>query len=219
MSRRSLLIAIALLVVPAHALRAEFVVNGSLTGPTGFQTVPAPWFAPDAPGLIFPPSTLPPGGLQDGGGSTLAPQMPASPDGGTFVVVTAEFILDKSLARQTIVGLTPGQQYTLSFHYANAGADVPIPGNFVFPGSILATIAGQTFETDVLDYLGPGEQVWRLASFSFTANAASTNLDLHTIDAQFFGAIDGVSIVPEPSSCALGAVGLVICGAWRRRRR
>ena len=216
---RQLFISFALVAVPLHASRAELVVNGGLSGPTGFDAIPAPWFAPLLPGVISTPATVAPGGLPDSIG-TLAADMPASPNAGTFLVITVSAFESHDVARQTIGGLVPGQSYTLTFHYANAGGEIPsITDQWLFPGKIRATIAGQSFETPLLEYEGAGAQSWHLASFPFTADATSTNLDFFTYDVQFFGAIDGVSIVPEPSGFVLCVLGVFGCHAWLRRRR
>ena len=135
-------------------------------------------------------------------------------------MVTSYVILESTLVSQTIAGLVPGQTYTLSFQYANVGAEVfQFPEPYGEAGQIDVSIAGQTFQTDLVDYLGAGEQTWYAASFDFTADAATSTLQMWTHDANFFGGIDGVSIVPEPGGVTL--FGLAVLGwcvfVWRRR--
>ncbi len=86
------------------------------------------------------------------------------------------------------------------------------------PGQLRASIAGQNFQTDVLDFEGAGNQTWHVASFDFIADDATANLDIWTQDGLFYGAVDGVSIVPEPNSVVLMVLALVSWAAWRRRK-
>jgi hypothetical protein len=209
-----------ILLALAGAVRAEFVVNGSMTGDVGFNKLPAPWNLPFGPGVHSPPDTLAAGGLVDGA-STLGPGIPASPDGGTFLSLFSSMILEYDYAGQDIGGLVPGATYTLRFYYTNVGATfpptLPIP---LQPGSIRASIAGQTFVTTPFAFEGAGLQTWRLAEFSFLATQPVEHLGFRSSDTQFYGGVDGVTIVPEPGSSLLMGVALVVlCGTVVARKR
>jgi hypothetical protein len=220
MSHKTILHASLLLLAFGSAARAEFVVNGSMMGDVGFNKLPAPWKLLFGPGVHSPPDTLAAGGLADGA-STLGPGIPASPDGGTFLALFSSMIFEFDYAGQDIGGLVPGTTYALRFYYTNVGATfpptIPIP---LQPGSIQASIAGQTFVTTPLAFVGAGLQTWRLAEFSFLATQPVEHLGFRSNDTQFYGGIDGVSIVPEPGSSLLMGVALaVLCGAVVARKR
>jgi hypothetical protein len=220
MSSKSILRASFLLLVLCGAARAELVVNGSMTGDVGTNMQPAPWATLAGPGVHSDPDTVPPGGIVDGS-STLAPNIPASPNGGTFLTFFSSMILETDYAGQNISGLVPGATYTLSFYYTNAGFTLPptVPISLK-PGAMIATIAGMTFTTELMAFEGPGLQTWRHAEFQFQATQPVEHLGFYTNDDTFLVGIDGVSIVPEPgSSLLMGAALVVLCGTIAARKR
>jgi hypothetical protein len=222
MSHKTFLHAAFLLLALGSAARAEFVVNGSMTGDVGINVQPAPWATLFGPGVHSPPDTVAAGGLVDGS-FTLAPRISASPNGGTFLAFSASMILENDYAGQNIAGLAPGATYTLRFYYTNVGALLP-PGLPISlqPGVMKATIAGQTFLSEPLQFEGAGLQTWKLAELTFQATQPVEHLGFQTTDDMFFGGIDGVSIVPEPGSSLLMGVALVVLIATvvaRKRRQ
>jgi hypothetical protein len=220
MKTLSLLPAWLLLLALASAARAELVVNGSMTGDVGINVQPAPWATLFGPGVHSPPDTVAAGGLVDGS-FTLAPGIPASPNGGTFLAFSASMILENDYAGQNIAGLAPGGTYTLRFYYTNVGALLP-PGLplSLQPGVMKATIAGQTFLSEPLQFEGAGLQTWKLAELTFQATQPVEHLGFQTTSDLFYGGIDGVSIVPEPGSSLLMGVALVVlCGTAVKRKR
>jgi hypothetical protein len=220
MSIKSISLASILFVTLCGAVSAELVVNGGMTGAVGFNVQPAPWATLAGPGVHSPPDTVPAGGMVDGG-STLAPNILASPNGGTFLTFFASMILETDYAGQNIAGLVPGATYSLSFYYTNVGATLP-PGLPVSlqPGTMKATIAGQTYTTEVMAFEGAGLQTWKLAELTFLATQPVEHLGFYTTDQMFFGGIDGVSIVPEPGSVLLMGMALLgLCGSIAARQK
>ena len=72
-----------------------------------------------------------------------------------------------------------------------------------------------------MNYTGPGQQTWHLAEFTFQATQPVEHLGLFTNSSMFWGGIDGVYIVPEPSSSLLlsvASVWLALLAASRRNR-
>ena len=47
--------------------KAEFVTNGSMTGPVGSEAIPPGWLAESDPSFYYSPSTIAPGGLTESG--------------------------------------------------------------------------------------------------------------------------------------------------------
>lgn len=200
---------LCLVAIAASAASAQSITNGSMTGPLAIGSPPPGWTSVNVDG-----DTIGPGGF-----SGWATGMPASTDGGTFLMV-----LDNGSgggfdrAAQAITGFNIGQQYTIGFEYGNGA--LPGFGSYDGPLYVEMEIFGTTYQTPVIAFDGVGNQQWYNASFNFIATAADTTLFFRAVSTQFglgaAAAIDGVFLVPTPGSLALLALpGLALV---RRRR-
>jgi len=196
----------------ASTASANLVFNGSMTGNPIIGSPPPGWTPIQADG-----DTIPPGGL-----NAWATGMPASPDGGTFLALLHNGLgmAGKDVVSQVVNGFTPGESYTVSLFYSNAG--LPLLGSpYTGPIRLETSIAGNSFSTPSINFLGIGAQQWFLAQYNFVATAASQALIFEPFAGTGEGGaigIDGVSIdlIPTPGAAALlGLGGLVIA---RRRR-
>ena len=218
-----LLPALALAAVPAHA---NLVANGSFETVTASNTdyfylagvsnwsnsdIGETLVTPSFTGILFP-------------GVGLAGAFPAnSPDGGNFVLSDGDY--HNSPIVQTISGLTPGNQYKLSFYQALA-QDTEI---FTTPGPV----RGQwqvNFGGDVqMSALMSGNGAtltfspWAMQSMSFTAHTAHASAELpvgRRRRSARWSAWTGVNIaaVPEPDAVWLLGIGGLLLG-WRLRAR
>jgi hypothetical protein len=152
-----------------------------------------------------------------------------SPDGGNFMAMDGDGSATGPLD-QTIMGLTIGQTYTLSFDWAGTElADRTGYDTIMLTGSF----GGQTFDTSTYHNTAsasdPGSfSGWMTASFTFKADATSEVLSFLAVGTPAggnvppFALLDGVSLtaVPEPSTWAMMFVGFAGLGyaALRRRR-
>jgi choice-of-anchor C domain-containing protein len=121
---------------------------------------------------------------------------------------------------------TPGQQYHLSFEYAN-NADNP---GLLATGTVSLTGAGTLLTANLAH---TGSMKTSLAAMNYTpfnadfiANSASTTLTFaSTIPGDQGLALDAASVtaviptVPEPSTLALCALGGLALAGWRWRKR
>lgn len=187
----------------------QTITNGSMTGPVVIGSPPPGWASVNADG-----DTIGPGGF-----SGWATGMPASNDGGTFLMV-----LDNGSGGafdrcgQVVTGFQPGEMYTIGFEYGNGA--LPSFGGYAGPLRVEMEVFGTTYLTPEIAFDGIGLQRWFDASFSFMATATSTTVYFRAISTQFgsgaAATIDGVYLVPSPGTLAL----LVLPGiaAVRRRR-
>jgi PEP-CTERM motif len=151
-----------------------------------------------------------------------------SPNGGAFMGLDGDPAANGPL-EQTIMGLTSGKKYVLSFDWAG----IELSNRTGYESiTLTGSLGGDGFST--LTYLNsapagaPGSfSGWTTASFTFTANASSELLSFLAVGTPAgnvppFALLDGVSLtaVPEPSTWAMMFVGFGGLGyaALRRRR-
>lgn len=143
-----------------------------------------------------------------------------SPAGGNFFSSDGWFM--RGALEQTVNGLTPGSNYTLSFYWAAAQQ---------YGYSAASTdwwtvdFGGQTQDTPKILVAAQGFAPWTSVSMDFTATSASQLLSFTpfgSVDVPPFLLLDGVSMVtsvPEPSSIITTALaGLLGVGEFFRRR-
>ena len=143
----------------------------------------------------------------------------ASPDGGNFVGAEGDTRYNGPI-QQTVSGLVTGQQYTLSFYWAvqqmyGAGGT---PNE-----SWQASLGSQTQSTAFVTLPSVGGFTgWQLATMKFTATNSSEVLSFLANEGGPYGGapitlLDGVSLslVPEPVSIGVWAIGLLAMTAGR----
>ena len=149
-----------------------------------------------------------------------------STSGGSFSVVSSSFGINPPNVGDKIAqadgddtlsqtfGTTMGESYELSFKSANSRGPNTQGGVY-----IQGLINGATLFTDTADLSNTS---WLTSSYEFTADSASTTLQLnmHFFNANGDGLITDVSVTqtPEPSTLALIALGLGAVVAIRRRK-
>jgi hypothetical protein len=222
----------------AHAAAgANLFVNGALDGPVNtYSLVPPGWANYPTSGTT---DTMSAAGHPFGPAFAGIGEFPYanSSNGGTFAW-SADYSMagtDPEGLRQTVGGLSIGQQYRISFEYTNLGL-------YNDTGSIVlnAFNVGQRYDTagrwqvlinngllqatPAVDFTQTfGQQVWRTYSVRFTATAASVQFDFVSDWVSGSGdhvgmGIDAISLdaVPGPGGIALLGLGGMV--ATRRRR-
>jgi hypothetical protein len=256
----------ALVSGPAFAqliTNGSFETNGGI-GQVGSNTSASPWTVVPDPrnpgtatyGFIFSnanaftnapciapgctPGSTPPGGAgsPNGSGGTVAlwgTSADGSPQPSFFYGEDTTF--QSTLLQQTVTGLTPGQQYALTFEWAAAqqwSFDGGTSDEWVAAlGTPSATNPAQS--TGFVHIPDQGFSGWMNATLIFTATDTSENLTLDgeglcdlggcgegSSGAPPFALIDSVALtaVPEPSTWAMILVGFAFIGyaGFRRRR-
>lgn len=155
-----------------------------------------------------------------------------APDGANVGVVFLENTTNLAEAglRQTLTStLQLSMQYTLTVEVGNFSPADPGPFNFTgFPGYRVELFAGSTLVASDPNTLSPGEGVFATSVVSFTtgsshANAGQAmsirlvNLNGPGTEVNFDNVRLDASPVPEPSTAAFGAIGM-ICALLKRHR-
>ena len=143
-----------------------------------------------------------------------------SPTGGNYVAIDGGF--DVGAINQQMSGLTVGQNYKLSFSWAVAQQQ-----GFEAPGGLtekfVVSLGTQTIETPTISYINHGFKGWFQQTMVFTPTVTNPILSFLSVGTPTgqppFALLDGVSleVVPEPSSCLIGA--FTLSGLMLRRRR
>ncbi len=152
-----------------------------------------------------------------------------SPNGGSFMGLDGDPAANGQL-EQTIMGLTSGQKYTLSFDWAGIELSNRTGYNSI---QLTGSFGGDAFATSTYSNTASAGQPgsfsdWMNASFTFTADSSSELLSFLAVGTPAgnvppFALLDGVSLtaVPEPATWAMMLVGFSGLGyaAFRRRRQ
>ena len=240
--KRAILPALTLsaLIIPAHA--SNLVLNGSFEDllvpntPSEFGTRYSSQQVTDwttgGYNFVFTPGSADQGTAigQDGHLGLWGPNngsangLPAtSPDGGNFIGMDGAY--EVGALSQTIDGMTPGQDVTVSFWWAGAQQSG-------FTGTTTeqfqVSLGGDTQSTVVLDNASHGFTGWQQQSFTFTPTSTSEVLSFLAVGTPNgvppFVLLDGVSLdasdTPEPGTWALLILGVAGLGAsnWLRRK-
>lgn len=209
---------LSVLLLAAFTARAEsLVVNGSLNGSIANMDVPTGWTVlAGTPDTVDPTSNVGVSGWLSFG---VAPTV--SPDGGTWVGLGINGSYIESFG-QSLSGLTVGQTYTVSWQAANFGINNQA-NSYLGSNAIGVMLDGAS--------IGQGSTLslssnWSTQSLTFVATSASQLLSFSLASTEkAYPGIDGISVtaggvapaVPEPSTWALMAIGLVGMAAMRRR--
>lgn len=211
-----LLLALGLWSVSANA---AVILNGDLTGTPEIATTPPSWFA-----TTLTPDLSGPGGVAEGSPYLYAPLAPASPNGGTFVIVQLDSVTSEGFG-QNISGLIPGASYEISFFQSQVGVTSSGAPVFIDPAQWSVSFAGTTQLSPIATFDGVGSQTWNSVTLTgFTATQETELLSFTSYltpgSSQGYLGIDGISIqqIPEPSSAILMVLVATAVAGCRRLR-
>lgn len=148
-----------------------------------------------------------------------------SPTGGNYLAADGAYITRN--INQTITGLTPGQDYVLSFDWAGAQQyGWTGEGDLTDGINWTVSLGGQSFTTATIHNAAKGFIPWRTQTFTFqpTSSTAVLSFLAHgPVGVPPFALLDHVSLtsgaVPEPATWAMLIVGFGLIGGMVRRRR
>jgi hypothetical protein len=228
--------ALAALAAPARA-GIQLVTNGDFDNTTngggqlGYNTNATGWTT-DGYNFLFTPGSADTTGVdgKDGALELWGPNdgssngLPATgPSGGNFVAADGAF--EVGAIQQTIDGLTPGEQYTLTFNWAGAQQE---GFNGATTEQWQVSLGSETQDTIVVDNPNHGFSGWMSETMYFTADSASEVLSFLAVGTPNgeppFALLDGVSMeagTPEPGTLVLflGGFGAIAALRMRARRR
>lgn len=143
----------------------------------------------------------------------------SSPAGGNFIAQDSAF--QQGAIQQTISGLTVGAQYSVTFYY---GAAQQYGWNGPTYGQWQVTFGGTTQSTSTLNIPDHGFSGWLSQTFNYTATSTSQVLSFFADGGPAglppFMLLDGVTVVPEPSTMIGGGLlALPIFFGFLRARR
>lgn len=143
-------------------------------------------------------------------------------NGTTFNFIANDGDYSVGATTQTISGLTPGKQYTLSFAWA-AAQQTGYSGTIAEDWTV--SLGSQTFATPTITLASESFSGWSVSTFVFTASASSEVLSFLAYGSAqlppFMLLADPTltAQVPEPASITgllSGIVGMLGLGRWRR---
>ena len=164
-------------------------------------------------------------GAPFGGGLHFWTNPTASPDGGNYVIADADQTFSSPLA-QTVTGLIPGDQYTITFWQAAAQQDGP-NFNGATTEQWQVDLGSQSQTSTLMNNPDHGFTDWNQQTMTFTATAASEVLQFIAEGSPNgvppFSLLDGVTMAqtgtPEPAAFALLGAGLIAVSLLGRRRK
>jgi len=221
-------LAFAILASPAHS-SPNLVANGSFENVTATSTDyfwtagVANWSTSTDGQDLVTPSWYTNGYLQVPWVGLAGPFPQTSPDGGNFVLSDADY--HTGAISQTLNGLTPNTQYTVTFYQAltqDTEVNITVPGPVtaywqVSFGSSVQNSPGMS-ANGATATISP----WKQQSMTFTAQNASEVLSFFAVGTGDppMAALDGISVtaVPEPAAAWLLSGGFLLLG-WQLKRR
>jgi hypothetical protein len=244
--------ALVLGVCGVNSANALPVLNGGFESTTngpnffigpGEGTAPSDWSFAGGIAAIYGPNAADTTGAVQSGGRLVYLWGPAngaanglgpSPSGGNYFASDSDPSLAGALS-QTITGLTPGEQYILTFDFGAAqfrNADGSL-WNGATNSAWRVTLGTETFDTASLAIGSHGFSGWQTQSFTYTATAATEVLSFLAFGGPGglppVALLDGVSLVPvtgpspvsEPATyllMTLSIVGFVVAARRKQYR-